>query len=209
MLHFITDVLSIFHLFSEQTEAIQSGLVSADVSLLHGMGICFDFKRYVSSLNKLVQFDRKRLCILIAEGKKRVDVYLRKLLNGNNEERPKPKLFTLNRGQMFPEKMCFMDYRFDEIDTWWPWSKADDASIAPDTPVDSILIATKETSYISTWFKVCIEKAIPLMLIGNSGTGKSATAMNSIRGMPKEKYLSNIIHFSARTQAQQVYIRSV
>lgn len=105
---------------------------------------------------------------------------------------------------MFPEKMCFMDYRFDEVDTWWPWAKADDASIAPDTPVDHILVATKETGYISTWLKVCIDRAIPVLLVGHSGTGKTANITNFIRGMPKDKFLSNFIHFSARIQAKQV-----
>lgn len=144
-----------------------------------------------------------------ADSRKKIDAYLRKLLNGNNEDRPKPKLFTLNRGQMFPEKMSFMDYRFDEIDTWWPWAKADDSNIAQDVSVDNILVATKETGYISTWFRVCIDRAIPLLLIGNVGTGKTANIMHFIRGLPKEKYLSNVIHFSARTQAQQARIGNI
>lgn len=107
---------------------------------------------------------------------------------------------------MFPEKLCFMDYRFDEIDTWWPWAKADDVTIAPDTSVEHILVPTKETGFVSTWLKICIEKAIPVLLVGNSGTGKTANIMDMIRAMPKDKFLSNFIHFSARIQAQQVCI---
>lgn len=105
---------------------------------------------------------------------------------------------------MFPEKMCFMDYRFDEVDAWWPWSKTDDHSIPPDTQIGELLIDTKETGYSTAWLRICVAKAIPIMLIGNTGTGKTSTVMNFIKELPREKHLSNVINFSARTTAQQV-----
>lgn len=129
---------------------------------------------------------------------------MRRVLNGNNEDRPKPKLFTLNRGQMFPEKMCFMDYRFDEVDAWWPWTKTEEITIPIDTPVEDILVSTKKTGYITTWLNVCVSKKIPFLLVGQNGTGKTATIMNFIREIPKDKYLANVVNISARTTAQQV-----
>lgn len=105
---------------------------------------------------------------------------------------------------MFPEKMCFMDYRFDEVDTWWPWTKTEDINIPPDTPIADILIPTKETRYVSTWMNVCAAKSMPVLLVGGTGTGKTATVMNFLRELPKEKYLFNVISCSARMTAQQV-----
>lgn len=113
-------------------------------------------------------------------------------------------MFTLNRGQMFPEKMCFMDYRFDEVDAWWPWTKTEEITIPIDTPVEDILVSTKETGYITTWLNVCVSKKIPFLLVGHNGTGKTATIMNFIREIPKDKYLANVVNVSARTTAQQV-----
>lgn len=52
------------------------------------------------------------------EGRKKMDSMLRNLLYGCDESNPKPKLFTLSRGQIFPEKFNFMDYYFDGVDTW-------------------------------------------------------------------------------------------
>lgn len=36
------------------------------------------------------------------------------------------------------------------------------------------------------------------------GTGKTATIMNYLKGLPKEEYLSNVVNCSARTTAQQM-----
>lgn len=105
---------------------------------------------------------------------------------------------------MFPEKMCFMDYRFDEVDAWWPWSKTEEITIPMDTPVEDILVSTKETGYISTWLNVCVSRKIPFLLVGRGGTGKTATIMSFIRQIPKDKYLANVVNISARTTAQQV-----
>lgn len=52
---------------------------------------------------------------LTIEGRKCLESVLRKILYGGNENLPKPKNFSLNRGQIYPEKMNFMDYRFDEV----------------------------------------------------------------------------------------------
>lgn len=52
---------------------------------------------------------------LTIEGRKSMEIVLRKILYGGNENLPKPKNFSLNRGQMYPEKMNYMEYRFDEV----------------------------------------------------------------------------------------------
>lgn len=42
--HFVSDVQCIFHAFSNEAKAIQSGLVPANLFILHGMGICIYFE---------------------------------------------------------------------------------------------------------------------------------------------------------------------
>lgn len=136
--------------------------------------------------------------LFLDESRKILDSLLRKVLYGSNEDRPKPKLFSLNRGQMFPEKMTAMDYRFDMIENWWPWLKS---VIPDDTPVTEIMVSTKETGFIINWMNQCLNMGKPM---GPTGTGKSATIINCMKELPKEKYLLNTVNFSARTTAHQV-----
>ena len=138
------------------------------------------------------------------ESRKIIEPLLRKILYGGNEDCPKPKNFSLNRGQMYPEKMNFMDYRFDEIETWWPWLKTEDFTFQLDASIADIVVPTKENGCITFWANHCVSSKIPLLLVGQTGTGKSATVANFLRELPKDKYIMNAINCSARTSAQQV-----
>lgn len=141
---------------------------------------------------------------LTIDGRKCMETVLRKILYGGNESLPKPKNFSLNRGQMYPEKMNYMDYRFDENETWWPWLKSEECQFPPETNVSDIMVPTKENGCINYWANHCVLNGIPLLLIGPTGTGKSATILNFLRELPKEKFVMNSVSFSARTSAQQV-----
>uniref|UniRef100_A0A336M3T0 CSON009294 protein n=1 Tax=Culicoides sonorensis TaxID=179676 RepID=A0A336M3T0_CULSO len=138
------------------------------------------------------------------ESRKVVDAFLRKILYGSNDDYPKPKHFTLNRGQVYPEKYNFLDYRFDEHETWWPWLKTDDVNLPENSLVSDLIVPTKETGYIMYWADICVTKNIPLLLIGPTGTGKSAILSGYLRELRKDKYLINNLNFSARTTAQQM-----
>ncbi|XP_035775701.1 dynein heavy chain 3, axonemal-like [Anopheles albimanus] len=138
------------------------------------------------------------------EGRKMIDPLLRKILYGGNEEHPKPKHFSLNRGQMYPEKMNFMDYRFDEHENWWPWQTTEEPSLPESCIVSELMIPTKETGSILYWTNLCVRNGIPILLAGPTGTGKSATISSYIRELPKQRFISNIINCSARSTAAQV-----
>lgn len=97
-----------------------------------------------------------------------------------------------------------MDYRFDMIETWWPWLRSEDTLIPPNTPVTEIMVSTKETGYIINWLNQCLTMGKPILIVGPTGTGKSATVINCMKELPKEKYLLNTVNFSARTTAHQV-----
>lgn len=111
---------------------------------------------------------------------------------------------------MFPEKLSFLDYRFDEIESWWAWQKSSDdiigASISypPDTPITDLIVPTNESGYITYWQGFCVNKSYPMLLIGPTGTGKSAIITNNLMALPKQNNIVNIINFSARTSAQLV-----
>lgn len=141
---------------------------------------------------------------LTIEGRRCMEVVLRKILYGGNENLPKPKNFSLNRGQMYPEKMNYMDYRFDEAETWWPWLKSEDCQFPSDAVVSELMVPTKENGCIMYWANHCAMNDIPLLLVGPTGTGKSATILSFLKDLPKDKFIMNTVNFSARTSAQQV-----
>ncbi|XP_037881601.1 dynein heavy chain 3, axonemal [Glossina fuscipes] len=147
---------------------------------------------------------------LMVKGIKRFDALIRKILYGGNEDFPRPKYFTLNRGQMFPEKLTFMDYRFDEAENWWTWQKSGDDPTATittfpdDAQLSELIVPTNESGYITYWEEFCINKSYPMLVIGPTGTGKSAIVGSNLLSLSKQSYLINIVNFSARTSAQLV-----
>jgi dynein heavy chain, axonemal len=66
------------------------------------------------------------------------------------------------------------------------------------------MVPTKENSCIMYWANHCVTNAIPLLLVGPTGTGKSVAILNFLKELSKEKYMMNTINFSARTSTQQV-----
>ncbi|XP_055840841.1 dynein axonemal heavy chain 3 isoform X1 [Episyrphus balteatus] len=142
---------------------------------------------------------------LTVEGQKHFDSLIRKVLYGSNENYPRPKYFSLNRGQMFPEKLSLMDYRFDGIENWWPWQRQEDITFPEGVQISDIIVPTKETGYINFWLDFCTErKLMPFMVIGPTGTGKSAIISHNLLALPKNTHMLNIVNFSARTSAQLV-----
>ncbi|XP_059216601.1 dynein axonemal heavy chain 3 isoform X2 [Stomoxys calcitrans] len=147
---------------------------------------------------------------LQVKGIKKFDSLIRKVLYGSNEAYPKPKYFSLNRGQMFPEKHTLMDYRFDEQENWWTWQKSgEDAAAAllafpEDAQISELIVPTNESGYLAYWQDLCLSASYPMLVIGPTGTGKSAILTNNLMAMPKQANMINIINFSARTSAQLV-----
>lgn len=105
---------------------------------------------------------------------------------------------------MYPEKQTLLDYRFDGKENWWSWLKSETVPIPPDMLVSEIMVPTKETGFIMNWLEMCANLSLPIILVGPTGTGKSATIMNYLSDLPKDKFILNVVNFSARTTAQQV-----
>jgi dynein heavy chain len=48
-----------------------------------------------------------------------------------------------------------------------------------------------------------LEAKIPILFIGPAGTGKSAVVLNHLISLPRDKFLSIVVNFSAQTSANQ------
>lgn len=100
--------------------------------------------------------------------------------------------------------MIFTEYRFDGIETWWPWLKSEDVSLPASTVVSTALIPTKETNSLLYWINLAMTASIPILLIGQTGTGKSATVRHFLNELPKDKFMNCVLNLAANTSAQQV-----
>lgn len=69
--------------------------------------------------------------------------------------------------------------------------------------VTDLIIPTDETSRQTFFLKTYINNEIPLMFCGPTGTGKSAITRNYLMALPKDKFIPNVINFSARTTATE------
>lgn len=136
--------------------------------------------------------------------RKKLDHRLRKVLHGSVDEHPKPKLFTLNRGQIFPEKMLLTDYRFDGIETWWPWLKSEDVTFSDGIDISKALIPTKESNIMLYWMNLSVKIAQPIILIGDTAIGKSVSIHHFLNELPKEKFIQSMLNLASNTQPQTV-----
>uniref|UniRef100_A0A8C0VQ27 Dynein axonemal heavy chain 3 n=1 Tax=Cyanistes caeruleus TaxID=156563 RepID=A0A8C0VQ27_CYACU len=112
--------------------------------------------------------------IIDADSRRKFDSFYRNLLNGMNEENPRPKNVKLNKNNIFPEK-----------------------------GVSELIIPTMETARQMFFLKTYVEHNVPLLFVGPTGTGKTAITNNFLLKLPKEKYIPSFINFSARTSANQ------
>jgi hypothetical protein len=75
--------------------------------------------------------------------RKMFDTFYRALLNGQNADYPKPKVFKLARNQLFPERGLVFEWIYDKKNngTWIPWTDIVDKAqiqLAPTAKVSQI-----------------------------------------------------------------------
>lgn len=107
--------------------------------------------------------------------------------------------------------MLLLDYRFDENESWLNWQKhcedltgSSTASFPADAYINDLIVSTNQSTMISYWLELCIDRTQPLLIIGPTGTGKSTIVTHHLNSLPKQNNTINIINFSAKTSAQLV-----
>ncbi|XP_063587791.1 dynein axonemal heavy chain 3-like [Penaeus indicus] len=129
------------------------------------------------------------------------DQYFRSLVLGRYDRFAKPECFKLTKGGLV------YDYLYErETQRWVPWYDTIDKErlvIPPDAKVSTLLIPTAETARLEFFLRTCLDHDVPLLVLGPSGTGKSASTTSLLVDLPKDKFIVNIVNFSARTSASQ------
>ncbi|KAA3677673.1 dynein heavy chain, axonemal, partial [Paragonimus westermani] len=167
--------------------------------------------------------------VLPTDSRVKFDSYFRDLVSGTNSEHPKPKTIKLTKSNSFPERMTVYDFWFDKrsAGSWQDWSQfilpsmektalpevtevepnapAGGTTSPPPTDVDTgaMIVTTVDTARMNYFLNLYITHQIPLLLVGPTGTGKTAIANSYLIGLPKDQYIPNTLNFSARTSANQ------
>ncbi|GCB71663.1 hypothetical protein scyTo_0001655 [Scyliorhinus torazame] len=141
------------------------------------------------------------------ESRKKFDVFFRNLILGMDDHNPRPKSVKLTKNNIFPERGSVYDYFFKKTGTgsWIVWT--DYITVNQDIPagakVSDLIIPTMETARQSFFLHTFVSHKVPMLIVGPTGTGKSAITNNFLMQLPKEHYIPNCISLSARTSANQ------
>lgn len=84
------------------------------------------------------------------------------------------------------------------------WGEGDDFVIAPNAEYQSIIVPTADTAKYTFLMETLLSASLPALLVGDTGTGKTLMAKTLLHSMPKERYPSLLVQFSAQTSANAV-----
>jgi dynein heavy chain len=142
---------------------------------------------------------------MTVESRKKFDVFFRTLISGTDPDNPKPKSIKLTKNTVFPERGTVFDFFFQKKGgTWSGWEDViEKTTIPPGAKVGDLIISTAETVRQLFFLDIYLKHECPLMLVGPTGTGKSAITNDFLLKLPKEQYIPINIGFSARTSANQ------
>uniref|UniRef100_A0A674GPT7 Dynein axonemal heavy chain 3 n=1 Tax=Taeniopygia guttata TaxID=59729 RepID=A0A674GPT7_TAEGU len=134
--------------------------------------------------------------IIDANSRRKFDLFYRNLLNGMNEQNPRPKnVKKLPSPHSFGNlTLKLMKFIFIIFLYYY---------ITKEEQVSELIIPTMETARQMYFLKTYVEHSVPLLFVGPTGTGKTAITNNFLLKLPKEKYIPSFINFSARTSANQ------
>ncbi|KZC07229.1 Dynein heavy chain 3, axonemal [Dufourea novaeangliae] len=143
---------------------------------------------------------------LVSDSRKAIDVYLRKLLLGNDDDCPRPKSFKLSKQQLFPDKGTIYDWIYDKRNNgcWISWMDPTLViSLIPESKSNQLIVPTSEVIIQNFFLSNLLHRSVPLLFVGPTGTGKSAVTLDYLVSLNRDKYLENVVNFSACTTANQ------
>jgi dynein heavy chain len=145
---------------------------------------------------------------LTLEGQQSFDVFYRKVLNGESKRYPKPKSFKLSKAQLFPERAVVFEWIYDKRNngTWISWLDTVDKvqQIPANAKPSELIIQTNQSCCQRFFLKLYQANRIPLLFVGPTGTGKTAVVLDHLVNLSKDKFLPNVVNFSARTTSMMV-----
>ena len=94
------------------------------------------------------------------------------------------------QSQLFPERGSVFDYFFQKTGAIWAtWDDLLDrtATISPGAKVSELIIPTADTARQTYFLDTLTCHAVPLLIVGPTGTGKSAITTSYLVQLPKDR----------------------
>ena len=110
-------------------------------------------------------------------------------------------------GTLPRKRPLLSDYIFDQQkNAWVPWEfLVPEYMHDPGKRYSRILVPTYETVRIDWLICKLLHIHRPLLLVGETGTSKSATALGHLRDMDADTHASLVINCSANTTSMEIY----
>ncbi|CAF0708408.1 unnamed protein product [Brachionus calyciflorus] len=141
------------------------------------------------------------------DSRTKFDVFFRDLLKGKNNDYPVPE--SLGKLDIaFPDNGIVYDYYYvmKNKGEWRHWN--DFLRSSEEKKVKNIrqmIVPTMDTVRAFYLLEYCVKHKRPLLMIGDTGTGKSAYIQNYLMNhLDKDQYMAFFVNFSAQTSANQV-----
>ena len=145
---------------------------------------------------------------MLGDNRNKFDQFFRNLIGGTDNDNPKPKSVKLTKSNSFPERGLVFDYLFEKrsAGAWSEWVDRIDrqkAAIPANAKPSDVIVQTADTARQMFFLDTFLSHENPVLFVGATGTGKSAITASYLLALPKDRYLPNIMSFSARTTAGQ------
>ncbi|XP_059163826.1 dynein axonemal heavy chain 12-like isoform X1 [Physella acuta] len=137
------------------------------------------------------------------DSRTKFDSFYRELVAGKFEAHPIPKEIGKVE-MMIPAEHPVYDYYYEQKakGQWNHWNVLLRGSEPKTTKIREMLVPTMDTARYTFIMDLCIHHNRPLLLVGPTGTGKSAYVQQKLmHELPQDKYLATFINFSAQTSA--------
>lgn len=166
-------------------------------------------------------FPRLDMCFLFAlmwsvgavtdePGRRAFSEHLRKSSQTVHQLGPE-RLFKLERSAHLPDGGHGVHEYFVDGPRWAAWKdRLRSAAAAPDRQqgadgcAQHTFVATTESLKVTRILELCLAHKLPVLLVGPTGTGKSLSVQQLLRGAPRERRTSVSLTFSAKTTTRQI-----
>ncbi|CAG7837267.1 unnamed protein product [Allacma fusca] len=143
--------------------------------------------------------------ILDYDSRVKFDQFMRLLISGKDASFPFFESMPQKLETVYPAEGSVFDFFFEAKGrgSWRHWNELVRGFEMPQhNQIRRIIVPTVDTARYTYLMDLCIRYQLPLLIIGPTGTGKSAYVQEKImNGIPQEQYLANLITFSAQTTA--------
>ncbi|XP_023379661.1 dynein heavy chain 10, axonemal-like, partial [Pteropus vampyrus] len=133
-----------------------------------------------------------------------IDVIVEGVVDGRQGE----KLKTIHDGPLFPagHLPTMYDFHFDSAQKKWiPWNNLVPKYVhSHERKFSDILVHTVDTTRTTWMLEQMVKIKQPVILVGESGTSKTATTQNFLKNLSEEANIVLMVNFSSRTTSLDI-----